>query len=44
ALIEYTGDKASPGYWMSFAAVCALLATLYLYRRRTLILQTAVKE
>ncbi len=23
ALIEYTGDKASPGYWMSFAAVCA---------------------
>lgn len=44
ALIEYTGDKASPGYWMSFAAVCALLATLYLYRRRTLILQTTVKE
>lgn len=27
ALIEYTGDKASPGYWMSFAAVCGLLAT-----------------
>ncbi len=34
ALIEYTGDKASPGYWMSFAAVCALLATLFLYRHR----------
>ncbi|AUX95425.1 MFS transporter [Mixta gaviniae] len=34
ALIEYTGDKASPGYWMSFAALCALLATLFLYRRR----------
>lgn len=33
ALIEYTGDKAAPGYWMSFAAACALLATLYLYRR-----------
>lgn len=33
ALIQYTGDKAAPGYWMSFAAVCALLATLYLYRR-----------
>ena len=32
-LIELTGDKASPGYWMSFAAICALLATLYLYRR-----------
>ena len=41
ALIEYTGDKASPGYWMSFAAICALLATLYLYRRRALTLQTA---
>jgi len=41
ALIEYTGDKASPGYWMSFAAVCALLATLYLYRRIGLSLQTA---
>ena len=41
ALIEYTGDKASPGYWMSFAAVCALLATFYLYRRSALALQTA---
>ena len=41
ALIEYTGDKASPGYWMSFAAICALLATLYLYRRSALSLQTA---
>lgn len=39
ALIEYTGDKASPGYWMGFAALCALLATLYLYRRSTLSLQ-----
>lgn len=41
ALIEYTGDKASPGYWMSFAALCALLATLYLYRRSSMTLQTA---
>lgn len=41
ALIEYTGDKASPGYWMSFAALCALLATLYLYRRIAMPLQTA---
>jgi MFS transporter, MHS family, citrate/tricarballylate:H+ symporter len=32
-LIELTGDKAAPGYWMSFAAVCSLLATLFLYRR-----------
>lgn len=44
ALIEYTGDKASPGYWMSFAAVCALLATLYLYRRRAVTLQNTVKS
>ena len=44
ALIEYTGDKASPGYWMSFAAVCALLATLYLYRRRAASLQNTVKS
>ncbi len=41
ALIEYTGDKASPGYWMSFAALCALLATLYMYRRIAMPLQTA---
>ncbi|HBC0354173.1 TPA: MFS transporter [Salmonella enterica subsp. enterica serovar Napoli] len=33
ALIQYTGDKAAPGYWMSFAAICALLATIYLYHR-----------
>ncbi|WP_435928941.1 MFS transporter [Dryocola sp. BD613] len=33
ALIQYTGDKAAPGYWMSFAAVCALLATLWLYHQ-----------
>ena len=32
-LIQYTGDKAAPGYWMSFAALCALCATLMLYRR-----------
>ena len=44
ALIEYTGDKASPGYWMSFAAVCALLATLYLYRRRAVSVQNTVKS
>jgi MHS family citrate/tricarballylate:H+ symporter-like MFS transporter len=32
-LIEHTGDKASPGYWMSFAGLCGLTATLALYRR-----------
>ena len=33
-LIEYSGDKAAPGWWMTFAAVCGLFATLMLYRRR----------
>jgi len=33
ALIEYTGDKAAPGFWVSFAGVCGLCATLYFYRR-----------
>jgi MFS transporter, MHS family, citrate/tricarballylate:H+ symporter len=32
-LIAHTGDKAAPGYWMSFAALCGLVATLALYRR-----------
>lgn len=41
ALVEYTDDKASPDYWISFAAICGLLATCYLYRRSTVILQTA---
>lgn len=33
-LIEATGDKAAPGFWLSFAAACGLLATLLLYARR----------
>ncbi|AHB06886.1 MULTISPECIES: MFS transporter [Pandoraea] len=32
-LIQITHDKAAPGYWMSFAALCGLLAALRLYRR-----------
>jgi MHS family citrate/tricarballylate:H+ symporter-like MFS transporter len=32
-LIEATGDKAAPAYWLIFAAVCGLVATLVLYRR-----------
>jgi MHS family citrate/tricarballylate:H+ symporter-like MFS transporter len=32
-LIAHTGDNAAPGYWMSFAALCGLIATLALYRR-----------
>lgn len=31
-LIEETGDKAAPGYWMSFAAACGLIATGLIYR------------
>jgi MHS family citrate/tricarballylate:H+ symporter-like MFS transporter len=32
-LIEKTGDKAAPAYWMIFAALCGFAATLVLYRR-----------
>ena len=31
-LIEHTGDKAAPGWWMSGAAACGLAATILLYR------------
>jgi MHS family citrate/tricarballylate:H+ symporter-like MFS transporter len=34
-LIEITKDKAAPAYWLSTAALCGLLATLYLFRRRS---------
>jgi MHS family citrate/tricarballylate:H+ symporter-like MFS transporter len=33
ALIEYTGNKAAPAMWMTFAAVCGLAATCMVYRR-----------
>ena len=32
-LIELTKNKAAPGMWMATAALCGLLATLYLYRQ-----------
>lgn len=32
-LIDLTGDKAAPGYWMSFAAGCSLVAALQLFRQ-----------
>jgi MHS family citrate/tricarballylate:H+ symporter-like MFS transporter len=32
-LIQSTGDKAAPAYWLSIAAVCSLAATIALYRR-----------
>jgi MHS family citrate/tricarballylate:H+ symporter-like MFS transporter len=31
-LIQVTGDKAAPGLWMSFSAVCGLLGTWLLFR------------
>jgi MFS transporter, MHS family, citrate/tricarballylate:H+ symporter len=34
ALIEATGDKAAPGLWMSFAAICGLIATFMLLGKR----------
>ncbi len=35
ALIEALHDRAAPGLWMTFAAVCGLIATLILYRRQS---------
>lgn len=32
-LIHLSGDKGAPGYWVTFAALCALCSTLVLYRR-----------
>ena len=31
-LIQQTGDKAAPGYWLTAAALCGLCATCILYR------------
>ncbi|RUL64493.1 MFS transporter [Dyella dinghuensis] len=31
-LIHITGNKAAPGIWMSFAALCGLVATLVVFR------------
>lgn len=33
-LIELTGNRAAPCYWLMFAAVCALCSTLWIYSRR----------
>ena len=32
-LIEFTGDKAAPGYWMTLAAACGLASIFMLYGR-----------
>ena len=34
-LIEVTKDKAAPGYWLTIAAACGLVATLLLFRRQS---------
>jgi MFS family permease len=31
-LIHLTGNKAAPGLWLSFAALCGLIATVLIYR------------
>jgi len=41
-LIESTGDKAAPGYWMTFAAVCGLVSVFMLYGRRKTAASAAV--
>jgi MHS family citrate/tricarballylate:H+ symporter-like MFS transporter len=33
-LIGYTNDNAVVGWWMTFAALCGLIATVILYRRK----------
>ena len=39
ALIDWTGNKASPGYWLAFAGLCGAFATLVLYRRTAVALR-----
>ena len=31
-LIEVTGNRAAPGFWMAFGGICGLVATLLIYR------------
>jgi MHS family citrate/tricarballylate:H+ symporter-like MFS transporter len=31
-LIALTGDNASPGFWLMFAAACGIVAALLIYR------------
>jgi MHS family citrate/tricarballylate:H+ symporter-like MFS transporter len=33
-LIKATQDKAAPGWWMTFAAMCGMVASLILYQRK----------
>ena len=34
-VIEATGNSAAPGIWMAFGGACGLVATLLIYRART---------
>jgi MHS family citrate/tricarballylate:H+ symporter-like MFS transporter len=45
-LIEHTGDKASPGYWLMLAAVLGIIAAATVYRggRRAVTTYDAVAE
>ncbi|MDR3467226.1 MAG: MFS transporter [Xanthobacteraceae bacterium] len=40
-LIKTTADRASPGFWLMFAAASGLIATLVLYRNRRVVPATA---
>jgi MHS family citrate/tricarballylate:H+ symporter-like MFS transporter len=41
ALIEWTGDRAAPGYWMAFAGACGLVATMLIYSGNAVRLRAA---
>jgi MHS family citrate/tricarballylate:H+ symporter-like MFS transporter len=41
-LIDQTGDRASPGYWLMFAAASGLIATLAIYRSKAVTAREAV--
>lgn len=40
-LVQATGDKASPAFWLMFAAICGFGATLVLYRQRAQVVAAA---
>ena len=40
-LIEATGNRAAPAFWMSFGGACGLVATLVVYRERSARVVTA---
>ena len=40
-LVQVTGDKASPAYWLMFAALCGFTATTILYRKQNAVTVSA---